>query len=181
MDRNDDLTESVRAAVLSQFARGDLKLPIPLESIRPEADPESGKSRFWRWFSEGRKARTEAALLAQHGKFLVAYTQELHKEVVPANGTAVREICTAALDVVHNQQLRRRAASAFQAVLGVLTDYATARSEIEAIRAEIGDEAVNAALEAAELRFRQCLGDIQPNGSERQRLRPRTIGEGASS
>ena len=43
MDRNDDLTETVRSAVLSQFAKGDLKLPIPLESIRPEPDPQAGK------------------------------------------------------------------------------------------------------------------------------------------
>jgi len=92
MDHNDDLAESVRSAVLSQFARGDLKLPIPLESIGPEPDPQAGKSRFWHWFTEGRRARTEAALLAQHGKFLMAYTQELHKEVVPANGRAVAEI-----------------------------------------------------------------------------------------
>lgn len=74
------------------------------------------KGRFRRWLTEGKRARTEAALIAQHGKFLMAYTQELHREVVPANGKAVAEICTAAVDVVHNQQLRRRAASAFQKI-----------------------------------------------------------------
>lgn len=158
--QNDDLADSVRAAVLSQFAKGDLKLPIPPELIQPATEPENG--RIWNWLARRAQAKANAALIARRGDIAVQFIDGIQKKLLPANSDAIELICNAAVAVLHNDQLKRQVVSDFEFINDLVRAFHEAAADLDGKKTH--EDIVEAGLEKMRERFFEFLGDVgRPN------------------
>lgn len=165
MDNPSELADTVRTAVLDQFARGELKLPIPPEIIQPlpDGEPEhNGLLHSWR--TRRIQAKLAAALLKRRGNLALQYidgiqryVDGIQKKLLPANTNAVELICSSALAVLDNEQIRRQAIAEFQLINHLVQDARDAMSEVDGA---MQDELARVAAEKMKERFLYFLNEI---------------------
>jgi len=114
--------------VLTQFSRGELNLPIPPELIQPATELEKGIVRSWL----GRRAHAgaNAALIKRRGDAAVQFIDSIQKKLLAANADAVELICTTAVAVLHNEQLKRQVVSDFQLINELVRDFQEAAADL---------------------------------------------------
>lgn len=165
MQTTDDLAESVRAAVLNQFARGELNLPIPPEMIQP-AD-EHDRNGLRSWLQRRAHAKANAALIRRRGDLALQYIDGIQKKLLPANSDAIELICTSALAVLHNEQLKRQVVSDFQLINELVRDFQDAAADLDGNGAH--EDIVKAGLDKMKERFHQFLAEVGRPGTRLER------------
>lgn len=156
MDTNADLADSVRAAVLTQFSRGELNLPIPPELIQPTAEPEKNGLRSW--LARRAQAKANAALIARRGDVAVQFVDSIQRKLLPANADAVELICSSAVAVLHNEQLKRQIVSDFRTINELVRAFHEAASDLDG--KEVHEEVVQQGLTRMKERFQEYLAEI---------------------
>ncbi len=167
MQTNDEFAESVRTAVLTQFSRGELNLPIPPELIQPATESEKGTLRSW--LTRRAQAKANAALIRRRGDVAVQFIDSIQKKLLPANADAVELICASAVAVLHNEQLKRQVVSDFALINELVRDFQEAAADLDGTSAH--EDVVQAGLEKMKERFHEFLAAVGRPASRLERRR----------
>jgi len=143
LQANNEFAESVRTAVLTQFSRGELNLPIPPELIQPATESEKGTLRSW--LTRRAQAKANAALIKRRGDVAVQFIDSIQKKLLPANADAVELICASAVAVLHNEQLKRQVVSDFALINELVRAFHEAAADLDGTSAH--EDIVQAGLE----------------------------------